>query len=148
VGERIGRNLYHLEIHLGASTDILSEDLACFGTPKPTWIAVWNEILAHISHKRILKMASTQLVEGLKLQFAFDIPTHPCAWCPSGKMQRSPFPPGRTKADEIHQLIHADVNWPMVVQSPGGARNEGLNTQKSLVHLGKKSLFKKIKSLF
>jgi hypothetical protein len=58
------------------------------------------------------------------------------------------LPTWKNQADEIHQLIHADVNWPMIVQSPGGARNEGLNTQKSLVHLGKKSLFKKIKSLF
>lgn len=122
VGERVGCNLNHLDIHPSASTDIPSEDLACFAAPKPASIAVWHERLAHITYKRILKMASSQLVEGLKLPSAVDIPTHPCAGCASGKMQRSPFPSGRTKADEVGQLIHADVCGPMHVQTPGGAK--------------------------
>ena len=122
VGERIGRNLYHLAIHPNIPTNNALEESACFAAPKPASIAVWHERLAHISHKRILKMASEQLVDGLQLPSSAIMPTHLCLGCVSGKIKRSPFPLGRTRANEVGQLIHSDVCGPMHIQTPGGAK--------------------------
>lgn len=41
--------------------------------------------------------------------------------CVSGKMQRSPFPVGRTRANEVGQLIYSDVCGPMHVVTPSGS---------------------------
>ena len=120
VGERIGRNLYHLAIHPNIPTNNALEESACFAAPKPASIAVWHERLAHTSHKRILKMASDQLVDGLQLPSSAVMPTHLCLGCVSGKIQRFPFPLGRTRANEVGQLIHSDVCGPMHIQTPGG----------------------------
>lgn len=37
-------------------------------------------------------------------------------------MHRLPFPVGRTRANQVGQLIHADVCGPMHVTTPSGAR--------------------------
>jgi transposase InsO family protein len=40
----------------------------------------------------------------------------------AGKMRRSLFPTGRTRAVQIVQLIHSDVCGPMHFETPGGAK--------------------------
>jgi transposase InsO family protein len=67
-------------------------------------------------------MASDQLVDGLQLPSSAVKPTHLYLGCESGKIQRSPFPLGRTRANEVGQLIHSNVCGPMHIQTPGGAK--------------------------
>ena len=67
-------------------------------------------------------MASRNLVDGLIIPSDGVIPSAPCLGCLSGKMHRSPFPVGRTRATQIGQLIHSDVCGPMQVSTPKGCR--------------------------
>lgn len=122
VGRRIGNNLYQLSIIPKNQHKNQTKDLACFVQPKPTDITTWHQRLAHVSYKTITKMMSENLVDGLDFATDDPIPTSPCLGCVSGKMHRSPFPIGRTKASQIGQLIHSDVCGPMHVATPGGAR--------------------------
>ncbi len=117
VGERIGRNLYHLAI-----TATKPVETAYFMTPAAPSLAVWHQRFAHVSCRKIAKMAAQHLVNGLTIQANSAIPSHPCPGCMAGKMERSPFPTGRTRAVQIGQLIHSDVCGPMHVETPGGAK--------------------------
>lgn len=83
--------------------------------------AVCHQRLAHISYKTISKMHSLNLVDGLLLQDN-RIQAEPCLGCAYGKMMRSPFPVGRTRATQSGQLIHSDVCGPIYVTTPGGAK--------------------------
>jgi hypothetical protein len=67
-------------------------------------------------------MARNGAVEGLILPTNITTPNHPCIGCMAGKMHRLPFPVGRTRANQVGQLIHADVCGPMHVTTPSGAR--------------------------
>ncbi len=117
VGERIGRTLYHLAITVDPPCD-----WACFTTPAPPSIDVWHQRLAHTSTKKIRKMASLQMVNGLILPIEDVSRIHPCTGCMSGKMERSKFKSGRTRAIQVGQLIHSDVCGPMHVATPRGSR--------------------------
>lgn len=128
VGERIGKSLYHLAITPKLSGFQPSNDSACFAVPSPTSIVIWHQRLAHVSYKTILRMASNQFVDGLQLLTNASIPEQPCLGCVSGKMCRSPFPTGRSRANEVGQLIHSDVCGPMHVDTPGGAKYFALFT--------------------
>lgn len=64
-------------------------------------------------------MATNEAVDGLILPTNKVNPIHPCIGCLSGKMHRLPFPSGRTRANQVGQLIHADVCGPT---TPSGAR--------------------------
>lgn len=74
------------------------------------------------TYKTIQKMFENQLVDGLNLPLNYQSPLNPCAGCLSGKMRRSPFPIGCTRAAQIGQLIHSDVCGPMHIATPGGSR--------------------------
>jgi len=144
VGERIGKNLYHLAITQKLSGLQPSNDSACFAVPSPTSIIIWHQRLAHVNFKTILKMSSMQLVDGLKLSTNTNVPKQPCLGCVSGKMRRSPFPTGRSRANEVGQLIHSDVCGPMHVDTPGGAKYFALFTDdysgwRAIYFLKKKS---------
>ncbi len=97
-------------------------DWACFATPAPPSIDVWHQRLAHTSVKKIRKMASLEMVDGLILPNHDVSINQPCPGCMFGKMQRSKFKLGRTKATQIRQLIHSDVCGPMHVASPRGSK--------------------------
>lgn len=122
IGERIGKTLYHLSILPKLSEMQQQTDTAFLSVPPPTPIDVWHQRLAHVSYKTILKMSSKQLVEGLQLPANTSTPKQPCLGCVSGKMQRSPFPIGRERANKVGQLIHSDVCGPMHVSTPGRAK--------------------------
>lgn len=117
VGERIGRNLYHLTI-----TATKPVETVYFMTPAAPSLAVWHQRFAHVSCRKIAKMAAQQLVNGLTIPANSAIPSQPCPGCMDCKMERSPFPTGRTRAVQIGQLIHSDVCGPMHVETPGGAK--------------------------
>ena len=122
VGERVGRKLYHLAIRPIPPCRDTSEEVAWFAVPPLPSIALWHQRLAHISCKKISAMASQKVVYGLIIPLDGVIPTAPCLGCMSGKMHRSPFPIGRTRANQIGQLIHSDVCGPMQVPTPKGSR--------------------------
>ena len=67
-------------------------------------------------------MASKQSVDGLIIPANSIIPTIPCFGCAAGKMTKFPFTSGRTRDQELGQLIHTDVFGPMHVATPGGLR--------------------------
>lgn len=117
VGERVGRTLYHLAITVNES-----HESACFCTPPPSSMDTWHQRLAYVSIKRICKMNRLELVDGLKLPIDVTSYNNPCSGCMAGKMQRSSFKLGRTRAKQVGQLIHADVCGPMQVTTPGGSR--------------------------
>jgi hypothetical protein len=122
VGERIGESLYHLAIHPRLSAANSIKDSACLAIPSPPSIAVWHQRLAHKSHKTISKMFRNGVVNGLNLRTDDFTTTQLCLGCVSGKMQRSPFPVHRSRANEVGQLIHSDVCGPMHVATPAGSR--------------------------
>jgi hypothetical protein len=72
-------------------------------------------------------MSRNRVVDGLTLPI-FRIclndstTTQSCLGCVSGKMQRSSFPVGRTRANEVGQLIHSYVCGPKHVVASSGSR--------------------------
>ncbi len=75
----------------------------------PTSIIIWHQRLAQVNYKTIMRMSWNQLVDGLQLSTNPSIPKQLCLRCVSGKMRCSPFLTGRSRANEIGQLIHSDV---------------------------------------
>ncbi len=122
VGERVGRKLYHLAIRPNLPSHHAAEEIACFAVPPLPSMSLWHQRLAHISCKRIAAMASRNLVDGLELPPDGVIPSAPCVGCMAGKMHRTPFPIGRTRASQIGQLVHSDLCGPMQVSTPKGCR--------------------------
>jgi hypothetical protein len=84
-----------------------------FTTPAPPSIDVWHQRLAHTSVKKIRKMASLEMVDGLILPNHDVSVNQPCPGSMCGKMQSSKFKLGRTRATQIGQLVHSDVCGPM-----------------------------------
>ena len=117
VGKRIGRTLYHLAITVDTPCD-----WTCFTTPPA--LDVWHQRLAHTSVKKIRKMASGQMVNGLILRENDTPANHPCPGCMYGKITRSRSKLGRTRATQVGQLVcvHSDVCGPMHVTTPRGSR--------------------------
>jgi hypothetical protein len=86
---------------------------ACFAVPSSCSMALWHQRLAHTSYRIVSKMANNEEVYELNLPNNKATPNHHCLVCLSGKMHRLPFPIRRTRANQIGQLIHADVCGPM-----------------------------------
>ena len=122
MGERIGKSLYHLAIIPTLYDANPSKFSACLAVPSASSLAIWHQRLARTSYKTIINMASNSVVDGLTIPAEKVIPNHPCVGCVAGKMHRSPFPIGRTRANQVGQLIHADVCGPMHVTTPNGAK--------------------------
>ena len=117
VGERIGKTLYHLAVTVDSPCS-----WACFTTPPTPSIDTWHQRLAHTSVKKIRKMASQELVNGLILPINDISTNNPCPGCMYGKMKRATFKIGRTRATKIGQLIHSDLCGPMHVATPRGSK--------------------------
>ena len=64
VGERVGRNLYLLAIQARYKEEPTSFALASSVSPA---ISTWHRRLAHLNYYTIVKMASSDVVEGLDL---------------------------------------------------------------------------------
>lgn len=86
-------------------------------------LSIWHQRLAHLNQRTILKMSSQQMVSGLDI-LEPNLPSHtPCEGCILGKMHRTPFSKGRTRATEVGELIHSDVCGPMQIATPGRLTN-------------------------
>ena len=86
VGERVGRNLYLLAIQARYKEEPTSFALPSSVSPA---ISTWHRRLAHLNYHTIVKMASSDVVEGLDLANK-TIPPEPCNVCAFGKHQRAP----------------------------------------------------------
>lgn len=117
VGKRIGRRLYHLHISVNQPLET-----AYFVAPTPPSIEVWHQPLAHDSYGKILTMASSKSVDGLILPENSVSPSESFYGSATGKMERSPFQNGRTRALQVGQLIHTDMFGPMHVATSGGSK--------------------------
>ena len=115
IARRVGDTLYLLDII------VLRDGIATVAQPLPASLQEWHERLAHISHRTILKMASSGTVTGLQLPPGSHPPTTRCHECAQAKMSRLPFYPSTTSTSRIGQLIHSDVCGPFQVASIGGA---------------------------
>ena len=104
-GRRIGKGLYHMDLTVKPS-----QEESLLATPRLTSLSTWHQRLVHVNYKTILEMASKQLVSGLNLEADREVPSAPCPGCVYGKMHRSPFPEGHTRAKEIGELIHSVCN--------------------------------------
>jgi hypothetical protein len=93
-----------------------------FTTPAPPSIDVWHQRLAHTSVKKIRKVASLEMVDGLILPNHDVSVNQPCPGSMCGKMQSSKFKLGRTRATQIGQLVHSDVCGPMHMATPRGSK--------------------------
>jgi hypothetical protein len=89
-----------------------------FATPAPPSIDVWHQHLAHTSVKKIHKIASLEMEDGLILPNHDVSVNQPCTGWLCGKMQRSKFKLGRKRATQIGQLFHSDVCGPMHIATP------------------------------
>ena len=113
VGERIGKTL---------SFSSSPYSVACFTISPTPSIDTCHQRLAHTRVKKIRKMASQELVNGLILITNDTSTINPCPGCMYGKMKRSEFKIDRTRATQIGQLIHSDLCGPMPVTTPRGSK--------------------------
>lgn len=114
-GQRVGDTLYHLNIR--AEEIPQSEVLTSRVTQS---LSIWHQRFAHLNVKTLRNMIEQRSVEGFGYIYN-DWSTTPCEGCLLGKMHRHPFKTGRTRANEIGQLVHADVCGPMQISTPAGS---------------------------
>ena len=119
-GKRVGKSLYYLDIRVHHFNSSCTEETAMMGSATLSQ-DIWHQRLAHVNQNTVNKMLSQQLVDGLHMNSEKNSKTV-CSGCAYGKMHRLPFPTGRTRANQVGQLIHSDVCGPMQTSTPGGAR--------------------------
>jgi hypothetical protein len=85
-------------------------------------LATWHDRFAHLNFKTILKMVTLNNTTGLNVSENNTDCKKSCEGCILGKMHRSPFKIGRTRATETGQLVHTDLCGPMQVPTPSGSR--------------------------
>ena len=122
VGKRTGRDLYRLSFTPERQTESQPKSSALFVTPALPKAELWHQRLAYVSYQTLFNMASNNLVEGLSLSADRHSPSSLCLGCVAGKAHRLSFPTGRTRANQVGQLIHSDVCGPVNIVTPGGAR--------------------------
>jgi hypothetical protein len=115
VGQRLGQSLYHLKI---VAKNPSKEVSATTAVKAQTSLTLWHQRLAHLNNKIILKMISSNSVNGLTLKKE-NLEHGLCEGCIFGKMHRSPFPTGRSRAKEVGEIIHSDVGF-VNVPTPNG----------------------------
>ena len=117
-GDRVGESLYQL--HAVTKCTGESSEVASAAAASSNPLTLWHLRFAHLNCRDILKMASTNAVKGLHI----GNPTKPlvCEGCIFGKSHRLKFPVGGGRADNVGDLIHADVCGPMHVPTPEGYR--------------------------
>ncbi len=107
IGQRLGQSLYHMKI---VAKNLNHIDSTAAVAKTCNTLTRWHQRFAHLNNRMILKMASSKAVEGLLLEKdpqEYEL----CEGCIFGKMCRSPFPTGRTRALEVGEIIHSDVGF-------------------------------------
>lgn len=120
VGERVGKNLYHMAIRTTTNQEVIQQDVAHLSSKITAPIDIWHQRLCHTNYNNILKMASLDLASGREHLTSYDVPPAPCQGCVHGKMHKKPFPTGRTRGTHVGHLIHSDLCGPTQIETPNG----------------------------
>ena len=112
--KRVGDTLYLLDIAVLRSG---ASPVATVAHSDPITIQQWHLRLAHLSFRAIIKMASTEAVNGLVLPPVSVPPVERCHDCAKGNMSRLPFYPSTTVSTHIGSLVHSDVCGPFQIPS-------------------------------
>ena len=80
----------------------------------------WHRALGHINFQYLNKLVKNKLVEGLPEKI--ENTEMKCANCIESKMSNVPFENNRSKATEILELIHTDLNGPHNTIGYGGEK--------------------------
>lgn len=92
-GQRADCTLYHLNLVAQKSLSTpISLDLTemAFAVNKAESLPVWHHRFAHLNYTSILKMTSTDSIDGLRSTANSIDPSEPCYGCMLGKMHRHP----------------------------------------------------------
>lgn len=115
-------SLYRLDIEPSRAEKGMQSTVAQMARVVAQPISTWHHRLGHVSTKVIREMEAMKMVEDLVISPGSD-PEGVCPGCAYGKLHRLPFPTGgRTRGQNVGDLIHSDVCGPMSKTSPGGAR--------------------------
>lgn len=80
VGERLGKNLYHLAILPTLTESQTIKDSACLAVPSPPSIEIWHQRFAHVNFTTLKRMLSNHSVDGFGLQ-TIKAPNRLCLGC-------------------------------------------------------------------
>jgi len=87
-----------------------------FATESET-LQVWHERLGHQNKRHVRKLLSE-----MNIRVSHAVTSDFCDGCALGKAHRKPFKPRPNRATSVGEVINADVNGPMSVDSFTGAR--------------------------
>ena len=108
-GDRAGKTMYHLRLRSRVNTEH-----AAVAAGQQSSTTLWHERMGHLSQRKIRRMFTMGLVDGLYLNDTEEdlkAARHFCLGCAKGKMTSS-----------IGERIHSDACGPMSYSSLGGAR--------------------------
>ena len=106
-GKRVGKSLYHLKI-IATNADPVA---AAATTQTSIPLTLMHLRCAHLNFNIILKMDRLGAVDGLKLDKRQRDADCLCEGCIFGKMKRTPFKTGRTRATKVDEIIHCDSGF-------------------------------------
>ena len=82
---------------------------------------LWHQRFGHLGIANLRKLSDNNLVQNLDLGKNSTLEF--CEGCVYGKHHRDPFPTdGSSRATQILELVHSDVNGPMKTRTHGGAK--------------------------
>lgn len=99
------------------------ETVRCFAvnSSKEVDSEVWHRRLGHLNSTYLNKMKNG-VVRGLSFHDVAKIEKKNCVVCCEGKQSRLPFSNTGTRAEQVLDVVHADVCGPMEKKSIGGSR--------------------------
>lgn len=121
-------NLWHLHLtpqigNRSAHFTATTSDETRRQTKATILLQKWHDRLGHVSFDTVRRMATQNVVTGLKLPTSAVSPV--CRGCACGKSHRIPFPKrqgNRLRAKCPGEFFHSDVSGPMHVDSISGYR--------------------------
>lgn len=120
-GDRAGKTMYHLRLRSRVNTEH-----AAVAAGQQSSTTLWHERMGHLSQRKIRRMFTMGLVDGLYLNDTEEdlkAARHCCLGCAKGKMSRLPYPSiCQYQTSSIGERIHSDACGPMSYSSLGGAR--------------------------
>ena len=116
VGQKLGKSLYHLKIVPKLTNHEETANAAAHGEIS---LRLAHLRLVHLNDQTIIRQNRIGAVKGLDVSTKKCKTDCVCEGCALGKMMRSPFPPGRTRATEAGGIIHTDVGFVSIPTTRG-----------------------------
>lgn len=119
--DQAGKTMYHARLRSGVNTEH-----AAVAAGQQSSTTLWHERMGHLSQRKIRRMFTMELVDGLYLNDTEEdlkAAHHCCLGCSKGKMSRLPYPSlCQYHTSSIGERINADACGPMSYSSLGVAR--------------------------